>query len=598
MASLLDLFVKIGIDDKEATKGIDALSKKGEGLSKVFKGAVGVIGAVTTAAVAVGGAFIKGAIATSEYGSNVNDLSQKMNISKKGFQEWSYILGQSGTDIGVLQMGLKTLSNAAVDGNEAFDKLGISQEQLSTLSTEELFNTTIAQLSEMEAGNERTALAADLFGRSATELLPILNEGADGLEKMRKQAEDYGLVMSDEAIAASDAFGDSVSLMQQTLTGMKNRMMGEFLPALTEVTDGLALLFTGDTSGLDKINKGISGFADKIAKAIPQIIEIGGSIVQTLATAIMNNMPLLVTAAFNLISSLSMFVLENLPMLLQTALTILMTLATGIAEQAPALLPAIVSTIIAMVNMLIDNMPMLIDAAVQLMSGLAQGILAALPVLVQAAPQIILSLINAIVENLPTLLASSADIIVAIVQGVLAALPQLVAAVPQILMALVKAFATLAPQLWNIGTNLIKGIWQGISNATSWLYGLLKGWVSNVLKYIKKLFGIKSPSTVMAEQIGKFLPQGVGVGIEKYAGAATSAMNGLMDSIMGKTYTPTINARVNATGATIASSTATGGGAAARAGASIGSINFYEPVTSPIQTANRINREIVSALYA
>ena len=112
---------------------------------------------------------------------------------------------------------------------------------------------------------------------------------------MRKQAEDYGLVMSDEAVKASDDFGDSVALMQQTLTGMKNRMMGEFLPSLTLVTDGLAKLFTGDTSGLNSINDGIGQFVDKISQAIPQIIKVGGSILQALATAIMENMPLLVT---------------------------------------------------------------------------------------------------------------------------------------------------------------------------------------------------------------------------------------------------------------------------------------------------------------
>ena len=161
----------------------------------------------------------------SDYGSEVNDMSQKLNMSAKGFQEWKYILGQSGVDIGVLQGGMKKLSESAVAGSESFKTLGISQDDLSKLSTEELFNKTITQLSSMEAGNERTALAADLFGRSATELLPILNEGAGGIEAMRKQAEDYGLVMSDEAVKASDDFGDSVALMQQTLTGMKNRMM-------------------------------------------------------------------------------------------------------------------------------------------------------------------------------------------------------------------------------------------------------------------------------------------------------------------------------------------------------------------------------------
>lgn len=593
---LFDLYAKISLDDKEFNKGIDGATKRGQGFSKFLSGAVGAVGALTTAATLLGGAFIRGAMKVSDYGSNVNDMSQKMNISKKGFQEWSYILGQSGTDIGVLQMGMKTLSSAAVDGNEAFKKLGISQEQLATLSTEELFNTTIAQLSEMEAGNERTALASDLFGRSATELLPILNSGAAGIEEMKKQAQDYGLIMSDEAIKASDDFGDSVSLMQQTLTGMKNRMMGEFLPSLTQITDGLALLFTGDTSGLDGINAGIDGFVDKIAQAIPQIITIGGSILQSLATAIMNNMPILVTAAFDLISQFGMFILQNLPMFLQTALTILMTLAQGIAEQAPVLIPAIVETIIAMVNMLIDNMPLLIDAAIQLMNGLAQGILAALPVLIQAAPKIILSLINGIVENLPTILASAADIIVALVQGILAALPQLIAAVPQILMALVQAFAKLAPQIWDIGKNMVKGIWQGISNSFSWIKSQITSWVGNVVAFFKRVLGIRSPSTVMADEIGDNMGIGVGKGFIRSFRATVAGITPEMflSGLTGATINPTISANLSSIG-TLATSAA---GTVAGKSVSIGNINFNQPVTSPIQTVNRINRELAGVLYA
>jgi len=542
---LFDLFAKISLDDKEFNKGIEGASKKGEGLGKVLKGVVGVVGAVSTAAIAVGGAFVKGAMDVSDYGSEVNDMSQKLNMSAQGFQEWRYILGQSGVDIGVLQGGMKKLSESAVAGSESFKTLGISQEELSSLSTEELFNKTITQLSEMEAGNERTALAADLFGRSATELLPILNSGAAGIEEMRKQAEDYGLVMSDEAVKASDDFGDSVSLMKQTLTGMKNRMMGEFLPALTLVTDGLAKLFTGDMSGLQGINKGIGQFVDKISQAIPQIIEVGGSIIQALVSALMQNMPLLVTAAFDLISQFAGFVLQNLPMLVETALSILSTLALGIAAQAPTLIPAVVQTVLTIIDTLINNIPMLIDAAIQLVTALAKGILKALPLLVKAAPEIILSLINAIVDNLPTLLESAGEITVAIFQGIIAAIPQLLEAAPQIIIALVKAFGSLAPEIWEIGKNIVSGIWEGISNSTAWIFDKIKGWVGSVVGYIKKLFGIKSPSTVMREGVGKYLAYGLGDGITKYAGYAQAAMDSLMGDVMGETYNPTISASVN-----------------------------------------------------
>jgi hypothetical protein len=596
--NLMDLFVKVAYDDKDVDKGIDGTSKKGagfaKGLGKAFGGAAKVVGAISTAAIALGGAFVKGAMDVADYGSEVNDMSQKLNMSAKGFQEWKYILGQSGVDIGVLQGGMKKLSESAVAGSESFKTLGISQDDLSKLSTEELFNKTITQLSSMEAGNERTALAADLFGRSATELLPILNEGAGGIEAMRKQAEDYGLVMSDEAIAASDAFGDSVSLMQQTLTGMKNRMMGEFLPSLTLVTDGLAKLFTGDTSGLDSINKGIGQFVDKISQAMPQIIEVGGSILQALATAIMQNMPLLVTAAFDLISQFAGFVLENIPMLLETALAILTTLALGITEQAPTLIPAIVETFLTIIDTLINNIPLLVSAASQLMTGLAQGLTIAIPLLVNEIPTIILALVNAIVANLPMLLQSAGDIIAALAIGLVNAIPVLLKALPEILKAIVKGFKELAPKIKEIGKNMIEGIWAGIKDSVQWMKDKIKGWVGDVMAFIKGLFGIESPSKVMREEVGKMLSYGLGDGIMKYAGYAKNAMSALMDGVMGETYNPTISASVTGSAGLYGDSTI---GGAFGGGVSIGQINFNQPVKTPTQFTSALQRMERAQIY-
>lgn len=469
----------------------------------------------------------------SDYGSAVNDMSQKLGISAEAYQKWDYVLGQSGVNIESFQMGMKTLSNAAVDGSDAFGKLGISLADAQSMSTEDLFETTITQLAGMEAGTERTALASDLFGRSATELLPILNMGADGIEEMKKQAEDYGLIMSDEAIKASDDFGDSVSLMQQTLTGMKNRMMSEFLPSLTQVTDGLALLFTGDTSGLDGINQGIGDFVTKISEAIPQIIEVGGSILQSLATAILTNLPVLAQSAIALVSQLGMFVIQNLPLLVQTALDILIALATGIAAQLPTLIPTIVQTLLTIVDTLIANIPMLTTAAIQLMVGLANGIIASLPMLIERIPEIILALINGIVANLPALLTASVQIIVQLAQGIIGAIPQLLEAVPEIITAIVQAFGELAPQIWQAGKDLVTGLWKGISDAGAWLWDQIRGFGQSVIGNIKGVFGISSPSKVMREQVGKQISAGIGEGIMDNEGEVTDATDSLADSVLG-----------------------------------------------------------------
>jgi phage-related protein len=67
----------------------------------------------------------------------------------------------------------------------------------------------------------------------------------------------------------------------------------------------------------------------------------------------------------------------------------------------------------------------------------------------------------------------------------------------------------------DVGKNLVEGIWKGINGAYDWIKGKIKKWVGNVTKFIKKLFGIKSPSTVMRDEVGRELARGVAVGIEE-----------------------------------------------------------------------------------
>lgn len=67
----------------------------------------------------------------------------------------------------------------------------------------------------------------------------------------------------------------------------------------------------------------------------------------------------------------------------------------------------------------------------------------------------------------------------------------------------------------SLGSNIVKGIFNGIQNAGAWLYNKLRGWVSNVIGWVKRLFGIHSPSTVFADEIGKFIPPGITVGVKE-----------------------------------------------------------------------------------
>lgn len=88
-------------------------------------------------------------------------------------------------------------------------------------------------------------------------------------------------------------------------------------------------------------------------------------------------------------------------------------------------------------------------------------------------------------------------------------------AASQFVSNIVSGLSGLAGRVTSVGSNIVHGIWSGISGATGWLMSKISGFASSVVDGIKGFFGIHSPSTVMRDQVGKYLAEGVAVGWEK-----------------------------------------------------------------------------------
>lgn len=395
---------------QSGAKGAKAFDSKKllAGLKTFAQGAGVAIAAVGAATAKASKEFYNAAKGVAEYGDQIDKMSQKLGLSAETYQKWDYIMGQNGASIESMKAGMKTLATQAQKNASEFEKLGISQEELGKLSQEELFEKTILGLQKMGEGTERTATASKLLGKSATELAPLLNQSAEATEALAKQAQDYGLIMSDDAVKASAAFTDSLDLLSKTANGLKNRLMAEFLPALTEVTDGLALLFTGDMSGLDGIEKGVDDLVTKLTDAVPKIADVGIAIIEGLATAIIDNLPKLLSTAVEIVFKLANYIIENLPLILQTAMQLVITLAEGIIKAIPDLIPALVDVILEMVDYLTDpdTLIMLIDVGVQLLFAVLEGIMRALPKIIAKLPTIIGNIANSFITAIPALIES------------------------------------------------------------------------------------------------------------------------------------------------------------------------------------------------
>ena len=85
----------------------------------------------------------------------------------------------------------------------------------------------------------------------------------------------------------------------------------------------------------------------------------------------------------------------------------------------------------------------------------------------------------------------------------------------------------LPEKLLDIGSDIVEGLWNGISNMSSWISDKISSFGDGVLSGIKDFFGINSPSKVMADEVGKWIPEGIAVGIEKNAKSALESMKDL-----------------------------------------------------------------------
>ena len=297
-------------------------SKFGSAVKSAGVAIGGAITAATAAAVGTGKAFVNATKETATYGDVVDKTSQKLGISRDAFQSYDYVLNLAGTDMASMTTGMKTLTNrldeaknGSEDAQAMFASLGFSMDDLATMSREDLFEKTITGFQGMEDSAERAALANDLFGKSGQNLNPVFNMTAEETEELIKQAHDYGMVMSDEAVSASADYVDAMTTLDKTMTGLKNNMMTQFLPGMTSIMDGLAAVFAGDEGGIAQVQEGLTSLIGNLVMFAPQFFQLAQTLVMSILQGFAPLLPSLVNAIFNFINTGIKTVVSMIPSL-------------------------------------------------------------------------------------------------------------------------------------------------------------------------------------------------------------------------------------------------------------------------------------------
>lgn len=266
-------------------------------------------------------------------------------------------------------------------------------------------------------------------------------------------------------------------------------------------------------AALPKILDFTQGIGDKLAEAAPVMIQKGFELLQKLVEGIVTAVPILIARVPEIISTFANIINDNFPTILMKGVQLLGQLAMGLIQAIPTLIANIPQIISAIVDTLMAFQ--WLSLGKNIIQFLGNGIKSMIG-FVKTAGTNILNGIKGSIQNLPSALANiGRTAMTGLGNAISSAIGFVKSAASKIVNAIVSAIAAIPGKMLSIGKNIVQGLWNGISDMTGWVISKIQGFGESVLGGIKDFFGIKSPSRLMRDEVGKYMAQGIGVGFEK-----------------------------------------------------------------------------------
>ena len=365
----MDLFKLVGsifVDNEQANESLSKTDKKassvGETFGKVAKGAAAIGTAAVAGAATLTTAVVGMASSSASSMDVIDKASQRMGVSAEYYQELAHAANLSGVEMGTLEAAAKKLEGTDIDMSQALD-----------------------QIYSMESAEDRARVAADLFGDSvAYKLTPMLNASGEDFAAMRQEANDLGLVMSGDTVAAGAALNDSLSNLKDSAGALMTEVGASLMPVVQQFAEALL------------------GFMPQIHDLLERLTPIISKTFETLLPPLLELIESLLPVIFQLIEQLIPPIMEIIQTILPIMAQLFATLMPVFVQLCQAILPVVVN--------LINQLLPLLDPIIQLLNPILQLLLAVLDPLLQLINLIlppIIDLVTAVAGVLSDLLGDA-----------------------------------------------------------------------------------------------------------------------------------------------------------------------------------------------
>lgn len=295
--------VRIALTAQDKTAA--AFSSVKRGLGGIQTAAGQVRSAFATLGLAVG-AFGLGRLAleVAQFGDDLNKAAKKAGVSGEAISELAYAAQQSGVELAALstalrkmQQGLSEAASGTGEARTAIAALGLNLGQLRALAPEKQFELLADRISQLRDPADRTRAAILLFGRAGADLLPLMEDGAEGIRKLREEAQQIGQSFSRDQLQKLEDLNDAIDRMKSSARAAAIAVGGELAPSLQAFFDTVTGLVSGNVieplesqvnrlrelqaivaSGGSLVGRLVGNGEAEVARALAQIAEIEAAI--------------------------------------------------------------------------------------------------------------------------------------------------------------------------------------------------------------------------------------------------------------------------------------------------------------------------------
>ena len=560
--NLLDLVVKIGVDDK-ATSKVAAIgnSIKG-GLGTAAKAGVAALGAALASAATGTVALGKAALESyAQYEQLVGGVDKLFQDASPKLQEYAANAYQTaGMSANQYMEQATSFSAALINSLKGDTQKAADQADVAMRAMSDNVNTFGSNMEDVQN-------AFQGFSKQNFTMLDNLKLGYGGtkqeMQRLIDDANEYAASIGEASDLSIDSFSDivtAIDLIQQkqhiagttareaatTIEGSVNMAKAAWQNWVTELGKDNADMGKLTTQLVESVTTAASNIVPRIAviagaamaalsEQLPSAVEqlgaslsgyaptLGASVMSLIGTVAQMAMEYAPTALLAIVGAVTAFLTEYAPTLLQAAMTMLLAIVQAITDSGPQIMDALMAVLQSLVQLCIDNAPAMLGAALGLVGMLLQAIVDYGPQILVQLLLLLASLVVAIGMKVGEFFDGGGQLIEGLLMGAQAFFDQVAAWFGSIGDMILGAIGDLGSLLYDTGANLVNGFINGVQSMANSLIESVKGPIDDAIQGAKNLLGIASPSKVF-RQIGRYTSEGLALGILDGGQKAESAI--------------------------------------------------------------------------